>query len=441
MSGKSRYDKKGKFLYRKSKKAVFNVQSEETDVTIISPETEELKIGKYTIAPWFDPVNNHPVTIRDTYIKKSTVLQASITYKQSLIMGQGIFAAKIIGYEKSGAEILAPVTDPEIITFCNSRMVNSYISQSALNMASYKNLFPELIMNEPKSKLLGLYEKSSLVSRWGVMNKDSKIENAYFTSNWAEPKEENIKEIPVLDYDMPLEDLKDRAKNNERFIFLNSMYSSEYYLTPDYETAINAKWVDLSFKTPIYLNAAYDNALNILFHIKIPDEYFEMKFPISEYETHNDRMDAIDTFFDELEKELTTVEKAKKTITNISVPGADGKPLYWEIDIIDPKQSISKDVLASDAADSQITNTFLINDAVFLKKGGSGQGAGSGSDIREAHLINVSLVKDARDRIIEPLGLIRDFNGAPWTTDMVFRFRDTVLSTLNSGSGTEAIVS
>jgi hypothetical protein len=439
MSGRSRFNKKGDFLYRVGKKAIFLI--EEPQVTKINPETDGIDINGKKIAPWFEGTNTHPSDIRTNYIKKTTVLKASISYKQRLIVGQGIFVARIKGYNANGLEILEPVVDPEITTFCNSRMISSYLALASKNYATWENLFPEMILNKTHNKILGLYEKSCLVSRWGMRNDKNVIENAYFYGDWSQVDAAKMVELPVLNYDQPLEDLQTRKDKLTNFIFLNSMYDSEYYMVPDYETAIDSKWVNLAQKTPIFLNAAYDNAMNILYHIKIPKEYIDFKFPESEFKTIEERFAAIDRFLDDLETELTTVEKAKKSLTNISVQGPDGKPIYWEIEVIDHKQTIDKDILASDAADSQITNTFLINDAVFLKKGGMGQGAGSGSDIREAHLINVSLVKTDRDRIVEPLGLIRDFNGAPWASDMVFRFRDTILTTLNTGKSTEVIVS
>ena len=432
----TKYNKNGKFLYRTGQNYIAAVSSV-PQPTIISPKTEEQIIGNYKIATWFEGTNNHPAEMRDNYIKKSTVLQASIRYKTSLLIGQGVFAARIIGYAEDGKEILEFVKNPEVIKFLNSTVFKRYLQKAAYNLIAYGNLFPELIPNEPKNKIIGIYEKDAVVTRWGTMNDKNVIEYAYLSSNWTDIDENKLQQIPVLDYDQPLLDLQERIKKTDRIIYLNSMYDSQYYLVPDYESAIEAKWVDLALKTPKYLNASYDNALNILYHIKIPQEYFEFKFPESEYESHAERMTAIDEFYDELEKELTTVKNAKKAIQNTSVPGQDGKPLYWAVDIINAKDNFNKDILASDAADSQITNTFLINDAVFLKKG-SGQGAGSGSDIREAHLINVSLAKPERDSIIEPLELIRDFN--KWGEDIVFRFRDTVLTTLDSGKSTETIV-
>ena len=58
-----------------------------------------------------------------------------------------------------------------------------------------------------------------------------------------------------------------------------------------------------------------------------------------------------------------------------------------------------------------------------------GMGAGSGSDKREAFNIYMALRKSDQDLILEPLNLIRDFNG--WDPNTVFWFKNYYVATLN----------
>jgi len=73
-------------------------------------------------------------------------------------------------------------------------------------------------------------------------------------------------------------------------------------------------------------------------------------------------------------------------------------------------------------------------------------GGGSGSDIREAFLVYNALLNLERNVLMEPLYLVRDFNRVvggmkEWEEDIVFRVRDTVLTTLDQGKGTAKVVS
>lgn len=446
MSKRSKYTPDGKFLYRIGSKSVFSAMKKEdvNSVNITYPnndagETIGLQIGNYKIANWGSD-NLHPNTILKNYIRQYTVLAASIDYKAQLIVGQGLFAGRITGIKDNGAEIVQPVMDnPEITSFLNSRNLNAYLAKAAHNLVAYKNTFPELVLNLAKNKIHSIYEKSALIARWGLVNENNAIDSCYLAPDWSVNDEASIKPLSVLDYENPLLDLQTRAKSLTNVIFLNSMYDIEYYPIPNYETAINSLWVDIALKTPKFLSKGMDNAFNILFHIKIPQEFFDYKFPPSSFKNNQERMDAIDSYMDDLEDNLTTVDNARKAISNISVKGETGEPVYWQIETINAKDNFSKEILASDTADNQLTNTFLINDAVFLKKGTSGYGAGSGSDIREAHLINVSMLKADRDRVLEPLYLIRDFNS--WGEDIVFRFRDNILTTLDTGASTQPLIS
>jgi len=79
-------------------------------------------------------------------------------------------------------------------------------------------------------------------------------------------------------------------------------------------------------------------------------------------------------------------------------------------------------------------------------KAGSGQQRSGGSDIREGDLVETSVLNLERNVFMEPLYLMRDFNRevggiSEWSEDLVFRVRDTVLTTLDTGAGTKKVVS
>lgn len=423
-------------LYKITKHAVYSIDVKLPKATKVSSNVELKQVGNQKFVPFGDD-NNHPAVIRDGYIYMSPVLIASIRYKSSLMVGQGVYAAKITGYTKNGEEILEAVIDDEINQFLNNKNFNSYLGKASYNLQAYGNLFPELILNEPKTKILRISEKSTVNSRWGT-NKDGKIESILLMPDWTEIDEEKMKIIPTLDVDNPLVDLEERKNKLTSFGYINSNYSFNYYNLPDFESAINSKWINLSLKTPAFLDAAYENAFSGLFHVQIPIEWIDYTFPADNWEDDQDRLDEIDKFLDEFDKDMTTPGNSKKSLTNIGVPDSEGKNIYWKVDEIKNSSNFTKEILANDAADNQLTTTFLINDAVFLRKTSSGMGAGSGSDILNAHLINISMLKNPRDAIMEPIELIRDFNG--WNQNIVFRFRDTILTTLDTNSPTDTVV-
>ena len=71
--------------------------------------------------------------------------------------------------------------------------------------------------------------------------------------------------------------------------------------------------------------------------------------------------------------------------------------------------------------------------------GGTYAGNQGGSNIREAYLVNIANCWLDRQDILDPLELYIRYNGAE--EDIEWRFRNTVLTTLDSGAGSTKTLS
>ena len=70
--------------------------------------------------------------------------------------------------------------------------------------------------------------------------------------------------------------------------------------------------------------------------------------------------------------------------------------------------------------------------------GGTYAGQSGGSNIREAFLVNIANAWIDRQNILDPLECYLRFNGVK---DVELRFRNTILTTLDTGAGTKKVVS
>ena len=116
----------------------------------------------------------------------------------------------------------------------------------------------------------------------------------------------------------------------------------------------------------------------------------------------------------------------------------------WEIDVIDDKFKTEAYLPQSAAANSEILFSMQINPTTMgagMPGGPYAGNAGSGSDIREAFLVNLALCWVDRQILLEPLETIIEFNGWDPTGEIELRFRNTILTTLDTGAGTEKTVS
>ena len=112
----------------------------------------------------------------------------------------------------------------------------------------------------------------------------------------------------------------------------------------------------------------------------------------------------------------------------------------WKIEALDNKYHGNENLVTSSAANSEILFALMVNPNVM----GAGMPGGvyamnqGGSNIREAFLVNIANAWTDRQNLLDPLELYMRINGLQ---DCELRFRSTILTTLDKGSGTQKTLS
>ena len=107
----------------------------------------------------------------------------------------------------------------------------------------------------------------------------------------------------------------------------------------------------------------------------------------------------------------------------------------WIIEPLDNKYKADDKLVTSAAANSEILFSLMVNPNVLGAgmPGGTYAGNQGGSNIREAFLVNIAMAWLDRQNLLDPIEAMLEFNGVK---DIQLRFRNTILTTLDSGSGT-----
>jgi hypothetical protein len=172
--------------------------------------------------------------------------------------------------------------------------------------------------------------------------------------------------------------------------------------------------------------------------VQIPYSFWDKAFPEANYENIKDRQTDINKYMDEVEDNLLGAKNAEKPIfTNYSVNDLNGKiEEEWKITPLDNKSKEGDKLVTSAAANSEILFSLMINPNVMGAgmPGGAYAGNQGGSNIREAFLVNVANAWIDRQNILDPIAIMLRYNGYP---DVSLRFRNTILTTLDTGSGTK----
>ena len=403
---------------------------------------------KNKIYPWGEG-NKFPQDAEET-IRKSTVLNSGLKYKLQAILGQGIFATKVTGLKDDGTEILEVIEDKDLQKLLRSRMIRRYLSLAIRDILKFGSGFPEFIFNEDGTQITGINIINAKHCRWGEMEKGV-IKHLFVYGNWKDgvpSKNGEFSKIPVLDLFDPLAHLlrlkEDKKLKGKSFIYpLRDEFSNnDYYPLPDWYSAKEAGWIDISQKVPAFLKKIYENQIAWKWHVKIPYAYWGKRFPKTEYKDEKKREEMIQTEMDTIENSLTGEENAAKALfTHFSVNHLGKAEEQWVIEPLDNKFKSEHQLIESAVADSNILFSINVNPTIMgagLPGSGPYAGKTGGSDIRESFLVNVALAWLDRQTILDPVECLLEFNG---TEDCEIRFRNTILTTLDSGGGTQKVLS
>ena len=226
------------------------------------------------------------------------------------------------------------------------------------------------------------------------------------------------------------------------YVVRDSWSNDEIYGEPIWLSAYILGWIDIAQMVPKFLKKAYKNQITWKWHVQIPYSYWEKKYPESRYKDVNARKLAINRDMDLIEDNLCGTENAEKPLfTNYAINEANGKiEEEWKISSLDNKYKGGDNLVTSAAANSEILFTLGVNPNVLGAgmPGGTYAGNQGGSNIREAFLVNIANSWIHRQNFLDPIYMLLRSRGFD---DVELRYRNTILTTLDSGAGTEKVLS
>ncbi len=203
-----------------------------------------------------------------------------------------------------------------------------------------------------------------------------------------------------------------------------------------------AGWIGIAKAVPKYIEKVNKNQASWKWHVQIPYSFWDKQFPEANYDNIEARKTAINTYMDDIEDNLLGAENAEKPIfTFYAINDLNGKiEEEWKITPLDNKSKEGDKLITSAAANSEILFSLMINPNVMGAgmPGGAYAGNQGGSNIREAFLVNIANAWVDRQNILDPIEVMLRYNGHQ---NVVLRFRNTILTTLDTGSGTQQTMS
>ena len=412
--------------------------------------------------------------------------RAALDWKARALYGAGIIPGRIKDYQDNGTtEIFEPLSrsgaDKAIYDFLERRSMFRFFLEYFQDWTWYSNAFPEVIFSKDGKTITDLVHQESNDSRYKQMDDNGKIETVFLSKLWGaaadqfakfDPKKrmrglyENplnltavdnlfVKQRPCIDPYNAVQSAriiadkaaKSRSKAQQISAILPVNYPSPnktYYQVAAWDGARLSGWVEIASKVPALLKHLYNKAYRIRYHIEIPESFFPRRYGVEKWKgmKQEEQVAARKKLLQEMDEYLTGDKAAFNSFISFFDFDPISKVEHGRIKIteIPNTSNIDKDLVTSSAADMQILTAMQVDPTMFGGGGvGSGQQRSGGSDKREAWLLYCARLALERQVVLEPLYLVRDFNA--WDSDIVFRVRDTVLTTLDTGGGTEKKVS
>ena len=373
------------------------------------------------------------------------VLSTAIGFKARTSFGQGVVPMDIVGYNDEGEQVLRPCEDKEVQRYFRSYGFRQYMSQAFRDLFKFGNCFPIFYFNADGTRIVQVLLRNARHCR---VSKDKRWLCVFPNFDEKLPSKEDCEVVAMLDESDPflsLEVMKQQGRLKGQpvaFPRIRNYYSNnDYYGIPDWDAAWKSGWVDIAHKIPQFLSRSYANAMTLMWHIQIPRSFWESHFPANEYKSKAERQGAIDNYMQQFEDALCGEENVSKALINDYTLGDYGKAEEkWQIERLKNEIDAKERLSTSAAANSEILFSMMLNPSVLgagMPGGAYAGNAGSGSDIRESFLVSVITTYIEKQQVLDPILLMLQYNGH--SDDVVLRYKETILTTLNTGQAKEEI--
>jgi hypothetical protein len=369
-------------------------------------------VGDY--AYWGDD-NQFPQKIIELY-HKSTELPSLLEWKARAAQGKEVLAfTRAFNKETKKLED-SYCDDPEIFEFLNSIPTKRYLREAYGDFFLFWNVFPDLIKSASGNKIayIGTFDASHC--RWGKQNASGVIPECWISPDWGTSNVSRDKALilPVIDpYSWSAADMVRESADN-RFVYPISYPSpgKTYYQLATWDGFRTSGWMAIAAEIPKFKQAIMKNQMHIKYLIRIPTNYWGQAYENWDEKTEEQKNTCKKEKLAEINKSLTDVTNAGKSILNEVGFAPDGSKLPgWEIEVIDDKMREGAYLEDSQEASAHLMRALGLDPTLVGQGPGRNMGAGSGSDKRVAFNLYCALQKPYRDIVLEPLQFIAKYNG------------------------------
>lgn len=403
-----------------------------------SPVIKEYLYTDEELAWWGDANDFPQQVIKD--VQKDTEIGPLLERGAELLYGGGLTWGIPSLEDRNKLIPLPEAEDNEVFEWCEKSNINRYLIEAATDMRYFSNVFVEIVTTLDKTKVAQICVQAAEDCRLSKHNKKGFSETCYINANWpdATVSDSNTVKLRTIDpYYSPSDYLKDLIKQTDKTNFIYHLYQptpgGHFYQTPVWNGLRTSGWLAVSQAIPEFKKKLIENQLNIKYLVEISDQFWPTKYEDWSELPPEQKKEKVINELDVFKKVMTGAENAGNSlITTFKTDFASMKEYsLWKITVIDNKIKNGEFLEEGKDASRHKMAAIGLHPALVGTFDNNGLG-GAGSNIREAYNLMSFANKAKQDILLEPLKLVRDFNG--WNKRLQFRLINNFMTTLDAGT-------
>lgn len=411
----------------------------------------------YTNEPWhlWGTNDDHPTVLSET-IEGDTVLAPGMNFLSAMAYGGGVAHGEI-QVDDRGNEYFRHLRDfgklsdagrtvvPGFVQFMRANNLDHQVFTTLKDVSMLNLAFVQLTLNRERTRIVGYNVEHTRAKncRYSQKMNGGRPKYVMMSADFgtAEFEKSKVKKLELAPSYDPVTWIRDRVSASKSFrTFAVEVRVPDtgrmFYPTPAWTSVRTSGWNDIAKSLASYKKHLLKNQMTIKYHIVVHPEFWRAKFG-AEWDkfTPDEKRAKKEGWLKDFKEFMASEKGTGNTLLSEKVADRYQADKYADTIEIKPIANLIKDGMhVEDSQEASRHHMSATGLHVDLMGGvpGSQMSAGSGSNARVAFNQRVAMSKFVQDAALYPLGIVRDFNR--WDQNMVFRMRNSLITTLDTGA-------
>lgn len=380
--------------------------------------------------------------------RRNPLLSAAMEFKSNLLSGHGVVPVRRVD-RGGGRWADVPAWDCEpVVRFLEDNDVNGWFQEEAIDRVVLGNVFPELVLNRGRDRVVALRHREALFSRWARADTQGCIAQHLYASQWQGGQASGDLEVtPVLPrYEtaralrcyMGLERDPAGLYREQRGVFRYIVPihfptpGRSYYARPWWESVVESGWYDYVAALPRYKSMLLHNGAILRYHVRLMPQFWEGLYQQYGATSEQEKNAVKNRWYAELNKFLSDSENTGRAFVSQRWQMGDQAQDLVSIEPLKSEERGGELIADVEETSNILAYAMGIHPSLIGASPGKNKSI-NGTEARELFIMKQALMKPDRLQLLRPLYIVKAVNR--WPQEIHFTVANLELTTLDQNSG------